>query len=434
MALDTAYFPRRSSRKLERSDLIGQLAYWFAAAAMVTVTFNAVRVSTHVTLSDVFLVATALVLLVSVAMGKPTGVVLPLWLIGSLIILGLAALVASFASAHPFQSAATAAELIAGMALTPIVILGVSRTYKDVLGLADYWLASCAVNGAVAVSDSAHWTGIGRWLTPINYWDRVPGLTVHPTPLAIACGMALPVAAYRLISAHSPLQRLGYGIGSLAIALGLLVSGSRAPLVASLVATAILPLINRGQRWRAIGWIGAVAAFLVVVAVAFAESTHHGLAAIQRITGAVSVAYSNNFRIENFRAAVADIASSPLIGHGFQLVRQAHNIYLQVFEAGGILAFIPFLVFLVCVVAIGWRLARSTWLPGDRRMLATALTLSVLVWLVAGLVEDRIFDRFIYVPIGLLLGLKYSSMRSALGAASFATRPALSGTTAVPSS
>jgi hypothetical protein len=51
------------------------------------------------------------------------------------------------------------------------------------------------------------------------------------------------------------------------------------------------------------------------------------------------------------------------------------------------------------------RLRRDKRLPRDGPLLAGTLTISFAVWFISGLLQNQIADRYIYVPLGLLLGL-----------------------------
>ena len=45
-------------------------------------------------------------------------------------------------------------------------------------------------------------------------------------------------------------------------------------------------------------------------------------------------------------------------------------------------------------------------LPRIEKMVAGALTASIITWLFVGITHNEIYDRYIYIPFGLLLGLK----------------------------
>ena len=98
-------------------------------------------------------------------------------------------------------------------------------------------------------------------------------------------------------------------------------------------------------------------------------------------------------------------ASSPILGTGFATVRDAHDIYLQLLQAGGILALLSFIVFVAGSLLTGLHLSRSASLSKPHRTLALALIASIVTWLVAGLAQNYVYDRYLYMPFALLLAL-----------------------------
>ena len=125
---------------------------------------------------------------------------------------------------------------------------------------------------------------------------------------------------------------------------------------------------------------------------------------IDRLTGAVSVDASDAERLVLYEAALADFASSPLLGVGYAGVRAAHNIYLQFLESAGVIGFLLWAGYLVATL----RLALSVSVPGSARAaayLAIACASGLAGWLAFGFAQNALYDRFLMVPVGLLLGL-----------------------------
>jgi hypothetical protein len=129
------------------------------------------------------------------------------------------------------------------------------------------------------------------------------------------------------------------------------------------------------------------------------------------LTGVISVEGYDNGRLELYAEALSDFLARPLTGHGFSQIRDALNIYLQLLQAGGLIALSAFSLFTVGSLRLGWRLAHEPVLSGSMRSLAVALTVSVLVWLQEGLVQNAIYDRYLYVPAGLLLAMRLFAVR-----------------------
>jgi O-antigen ligase len=132
--------------------------------------------------------------------------------------------------------------------------------------------------------------------------------------------------------------------------------------------------------------------------------------ALERLVGGADpygyVAQSTEERAQIYPAVWHEILQRPLVGHGFEYVRGAHNIYLQLLHAGGLIALTAFFIFAVGITVRGLRLAGTAAIPADLRSLATASVASLGVWLaVGGLVGTAIFDRFLYIPAGLILAL-----------------------------
>jgi hypothetical protein len=49
--------------------------------------------------------------------------------------------------------------------------------------------------------------------------------------------------------------------------------------------------------------------------------------------------------------------------------------------------------------------------PAALRPLVAGLAASIVVWLINGVAGNQLYDRYLYVPIGLLLGLSYVSLK-----------------------
>ena len=71
--------------------------------------------------------------------------------------------------------------------------------------------------------------------------------------------------------------------------------------------------------------------------------------ALERLVGGSDpygyVAQSTEERAQIYPAVWHEILQRPIVGHGFEYVRGAHNIYLQLLHAGGIIALTAFLIF-----------------------------------------------------------------------------------------
>lgn len=99
----------------------------------------------------------------------------------------------------------------------------------------------------------------------------------------------------------------------------------------------------------------------------------------------------------------------PLTGYGFQVVRGALSVPLQLLTAGGIVALAAYLTVLGGAAYTGLRFAADRALPSNVQATAMALVVSLIVWLIVGFVENNTFDRFIYAPVALILAISFAS-------------------------
>ena len=99
-----------------------------------------------------------------------------------------------------------------------------------------------------------------------------------------------------------------------------------------------------------------------------------------------------------------------------------HSLYLGLLEAGGVIALAAFVCFAAGLVRTGLSLVREARVPTGWHDDAAGLTAAVIGWLALSAVQNSVFDRFLYIPAGLLIALAYNAR--GLPASSAATAPA----------
>jgi hypothetical protein len=373
-------------------------------AALVTITFNGLRVWLDMTVADLFLLAAGLVLLPQFLTKPQLRPAFPTWLVASGSLLLASGAISSMGE-DPFGNLVPAIRFVVTLSLAPVIFAIAAGHRRRLSLMTTLWLFSAAANGAVALSDLLGLTSIGPGLTGLELQGRAAGLTVHPNHLALACAMALPVAVHRASTTRNMSVQSVYLALAAAIALGLLASGSRAGILAGVTGVVLVALLQRrGRTAIVLALVGGAAAILIVGSLSSSNSDQL-LTGIQRLTGGQSVGNSDATRLEYYRVAITEFASKPLAGNGFAVVRNAHDIYLQLLQAGGLVALTAFGLFALNTLWLGVRLAHEPTLPQTMQGLATALTASMAVWLLAGLAQNQVYDRFLYVPAGVLLAL-----------------------------
>lgn len=417
-----------------REGLLHYLATATVAAGVLVVTFSAVRPLSGATLADLLFLVGAGFMVLHLMSSPSLPARVPLWLTGGaygILVVGL--LSAAFAPPVTSEISASgvtvpvssdfggnilvAVRFAVTVALLPLLIATVSDSRARVERIVGLWLASVVVNCLVALSDSLDLTSIGEQVTGLaSAPGRAIGLTPHSNHLATIAAMAIPVAASRATTAQSSLGRWLSWSSVLVMAAGIGVSGSRAGLLAGALGVAVVLLRQRHERMRTIRRVATVGVACVLLTSAFGSGSLSDLSVgLDRLTGKVqssSVQVSNAGRLQAYERAIDDFTQHPLTGTGLGVVRLAHNLYLQLLQGGGVLLLCAFALFASGALKLAYRLSRDARLPADMQNLAGALMTSLAVWLIAGLVQNPLYDRYLYLPVGILLGLYFVALRA----------------------
>ena len=273
----------------------------------------------------------------------------------------------------------------------PAVVALLRPTRREVRLLADCWLASATVNCLLGISDIAGLTSVSQHI--LGYSDasgRVAGLTAQPNHLAVATVLALPVALTWLVR---PRRRVIGGVLLVILLVGVDVSGSRGGLVA-----AALAMVTTVVFVRRLHRVGRGILLLLPLVVALFLELATSLTATS-VGGRTDVAASDAERYNLRTQALKDVLHSPVHGIGFDHLFEAHEVHLQVLAAGGLIAFAGFLLYAVGVAR------RAPLAMRTDPLLGPALAASLLTWFALQFVENQIADRYLYVPVALLLAL-----------------------------
>jgi hypothetical protein len=278
------------------------------------------------------------------------------------------------------------------LVLIPLLVASVGVTPRRCRLLVDLWAAGAILNAAVAVLDIS-----GIHLGPTQaVGNRSAGLTIHPNYLALTCVLALPMPLLWL--GRSRRWTIAGIVGLLLLVGGVAASGSRAGSVAALVAIVVTLLAVRRLRSYlpyALPVIG-VALIFVLLFTKTGSAILHQL----RLGGAKSTSGSNYQRSLVNDAAWAQVKARPLEGVGYGVLGGAHNMYLQLLDAGGVIALVSFIVF---IGGVGSSLRRA--LSGPLRDEAIVCAIAILAWLLNGIFDNQVADKYLYLVPGLLLAI-----------------------------
>lgn len=117
-----------------------------------------------------------------------------------------------------------------------------------------------------------------------------------------------------------------------------------------------------------------------------------GSALYRLVLGDASSQQSDANRVDVLYTTFNSFLEKPFFGRGFANSLEAHNIYLQVATAAGLFGLLGFALILFTAI-------RPIFMPqlGSLRWLA----LPPVAYLVAGLVANTLWDRFVWVLVGL---------------------------------
>jgi hypothetical protein len=406
-------------------------AFGCLALAIALFTVNALRVSQSLSFGDPLLVvAGGFVAVRYVQRGLPRAAI-PVWLPAASAAILLAGLIAAFRGDVGADLVPTL-EFAGTLFAMPVIAVVLIDTPRRLERTVDGWLLAASLSALVGAADLAGHLNIGLRLTNLDfvlYTHRAPGLTLHPNHLGLVSAMALPVALTRAIRPVAPgaglgftLRNLGY---ALALAIGILVSGSRSGLLAAVVALVALPLLQDARR--RVGWLVALPVIVIgmlgVVVLDSSLAASLGIVTGSRLTGsAAGTNISDDYRVSAYGSALHQIAQDPIVGQGFGVARVAHDIYIQLLQAGGIIALGAFLL----VVAGAFRVRREIERRPARTPssdLAVACNASLIAWLVNGALQNQLYDRYLYIPLGLLLAIGEMNRRLSVRRARPVTDP-----------
>jgi hypothetical protein len=354
-------------------------------AALVLAAFfgpmNALRLGTNVTVTDVFLVLCAglAIMARSTSRAEPAArrPVRPDVLAALLLIAGgilgsqfAADLGVSLSSIIRFGMAAVG---------VPLVFVALGPTQTEVRLLAWAFVVGAAVNSVVGV------------LT-YNPGTRGIGLSTHSNHLAAACLLASGFAAGLFLTGS---RRASWKAAALwgVVAVGILKSGSRAGVIGEMILIALL--LGLTGSTRILRWCVAVAVGVAVL-LAFNVIPYDEQDAIARVLGRNrnNVAASD-FERAQFRAkAIQGIKEHPLTGAGFEEARTAHNVYLQVWGAAGIIGLLGMAVLWTAGVH-----ALVESMAGDRWVLGAAA--GVVSFLIIASASNILWDRYLWFAFAL---------------------------------
>jgi hypothetical protein len=354
-------------------------------AAAFTAPLNGVRVPGGIGLVDVFLVIAMTALAADYLRRERTIHPVPSLLARGLCLLALGGIIGTLFASDPVASASNLARFMTSALFPIIIMLSWQPDQPTVERFSWFWLAGAMMSALIALA------------SPGDISGRPAGLAGHSNQLAIisafSAGVALAIAVH-----HHGIRRFVAGGSVVVFVVANLQSGSRAGVVALAVMFAVVA-IRRGVNRGAL----VICGLLLVLTVGLIGTGKVSVGrenGLSRLLGDTTTAESDQARRPLLRAGVNRIGDYPLTGSGFEKALEAHNIYVQVWAAAGITGLVGLLLVGWSTVRLGLQAAASRASP-----VAVGYVASYLGYLVAGLFQNILWDRYVWLFVAITVWL-----------------------------
>lgn len=300
-------------------------------------------------------------------------------------------------SAMPKTNLTNLLQFELSLLLVPLLIVAAAKTAQTLYRLLDCFIFSAVISSVFAVMDATGVANIsGSLLGFAGMSYRASGLGSHPNQLATNIALAIPLVLLWFLGSKRRRMAAITVIGILG--LGMVVTGSRGGILGAgfgiMLVIWTVPSVRRRIRLLA-SVLGLVGAGVVLASPGLLEFLHGSL----RFAPGEAT-QSNLARIQALHQATADFLHAPLHGIGFAVVHDAQEVHLGLLAAGGLLAFVGFVVYAATALDLG-----RTATPFVPLHLIRVLLASVAVLLALGFVGNAVIDLYLYIPVGFLAGV-----------------------------
>lgn len=289
----------------------------------------------------------------------------------------VAGLFASAVAEVPASSLNMLLRLVVGALLLPLAYMAWRPGRAIVVTMACAYLVGNVANVVAAYAVGSVGDG-GRRI----------GYSTHPNIMGLCAMLAIALMPF-LLEALPRAWRPVVLAATAVCAWGVWISGSRAALIAAVAVLALWVVVSRSVP-VALSLVGLAIPPLWYVGANINDLTASDNA-LGRLLGGGSAQGSDLERQMIAREAWDAFLDHPLLGNGLSDVLKAHNIYLQVAAAVGVIGFVLFLLLL------GSTVLRSLRLDG----VGALLVLPCLGYCMVGMMTTILWDRYVWAVLAL---------------------------------
>jgi hypothetical protein len=377
-----------------------KLGTMFLALMLFTVSYTGIRLTTAVSLADVFLLISGAFLLPGLVLRRPLRVPsLYPWLIIGAALLFLGGMLGSiFGAESPVASMAELLKFMLTILVLPLVVVAWAPNVRGIRRMSWVWLSGIVVNVAVGTVE-----------IQTSHQGRVDGLTLHPNALGLSSVFGAS-AALGLAATGKGIVRWGAYVATAICAMGVMISGSRAAAGSLVVAFAVFFLLTRQFRLIAglvlLGLVGVGILLSPLVQLPEGNALSRIIAS-RNSTSSLNVVQSNLERDALLEEAIEGWSQNPLTGIGFEDAASAHNIFVQVASSGGPIAFLGYLL-IIFVLSFPALLLVARGIgkrDNSTSLLLAGMSSGLIGYLAGGFFHNALWERYLWVAPAFILAL-----------------------------
>lgn len=371
-----------------------QLTLMAFTAFAVLLPMTGIRISASLSVADIFLLAGAATLVPTLLQGLNSTREPPfnIYLGGSCCIL-IGALIGSLFSANAPESFVRLCKLGLAALVFPILVCILVTTYSAIWTLSRAYLVGAVISSCVAIVEPLQ-----------SYNQRADGLANHFNTLGLTSVLALGMAIVLMDSARG-LRRLASLVSFLILVAGIFLSGSRAALIGCFVAILVALWLLEHRRLALLVLFSTVSSFAVVSS-GLLTIVGNGPTARLLNPASSGVQLSNQGRMSLLRESFITTIQDPVFGHGLVDARAAHNLYLQIWQASGVIGVLGIALILYACLILAVRIVRNPLLATQaERVLLAGLAAGIAGFFVADLFQNAFWERYMWLLPSLSVAL-----------------------------
>jgi hypothetical protein len=352
--------------------------------AALTLAMSAWKAIGPLTTSDLFLIAAVLLLLPRFDLANARRMWFPALAVALIAVGGVIGTVVG----SNFTGSVDVLGRILAASLGAMLLLVCWRpSLEQIVSFSWLWIAGGVVSGMVAL------------LVPeLHMFLRPSGLAPHPTLLSIISLILLGVVL-GLIASSRRRKSVVAGVAASSILIAAIIaSGSRASLIGAAIVV-LISVIGTRSRTAAKVLMGAGGVGLLVLLLGVVDLGERN--ALERLfeSGAAGGEEREEFNRESWE----QFKAHPVTGVGFAGVRSAHNLFLQVGSAAGVLG-IAGAALLIVLTLRTYALAVWQRMPENPHHWAVVagLAAGLIGYLAASMFQNVLWDRNVWVAVALM--------------------------------